>query len=74
MKEKVPRHIAEQYDGGARGFRTAKRRQLRALVKALEELRLGCAYFPDNGIRAVEAIAKQAKDLRRSLSIESWGR
>jgi hypothetical protein len=54
-------------------WKALKRRQLRALDKAVDDLRMGCAYFPD-GAQRVETISKEVAALRRELSAMEWGR
>lgn len=71
-KKPIPKSVAQLY-GSARAFRQTKRRALRQLIKALDELRLGCAHYP-NGARAVEAINYEATLLQQELSVENWGR
>lgn len=72
MSEKLPDHVIEQY-GSARAFRTRKRKALRDLERALGELRLGSAYFP-NGSRGVSNIEYEARILAQELSVKNWGR
>lgn len=54
-------------------WKALKRRQLRTLDRALDDLRMGCAYFP-GGAQRVEAISDQVKALRAELSAKEWGR
>lgn len=72
MDHKLPEHVIKQH-GSSRAFRAAKRTALRNLETALNELRLGCAYFPSGG-QAVSRIEYEVKILKRELSVKNWGR
>lgn len=69
---KIPAYIVEKY-GSARRFKETKRRQLIALEKALDALRIGCAFLPTRATR-VDAIAAEVESLRQELSVKEWGR
>lgn len=70
--KKVPKHVAERF-GSARAFRARARTLVRELDKQVEDLRLGCAYFP-TGSKPLEKIAEQVSLLRTELSVKKWGR
>lgn len=72
-KHDIPRYVTEKYKNGARGFKSQKRQQLRQLKKALNDLRIGCAFFPC-AMDPVDAIAERVQYLERELSIKNWGR
>jgi len=72
MSGKLPEHVVKQH-GSSRAFRAAKRTALRNLEAALNELRIGCAYFPSGGV-AVSRIDYEVKILKRELSVKNWGR
>ena len=72
--EQVPKYVADQYPGGRRGFKATKRRDLRAAIKALEELRLGCACFPDGGSVHVEYAARALASIHKQINARRWGR
>jgi hypothetical protein len=71
MTHPVPKWLAKEY-GGAHEFRSLKRHQLRDLVKALDELRMGCAYFPCHEF-PIDKIAEQVAILKDALSVKKWG-
>lgn len=73
MSRLVPKFVTEQYEGGARGFRAEKRRQLAAVKKAVEELRTGCAFFPC-AEHPVNKIDEQLCILTAALSVKNWGK
>lgn len=73
MKKRVPKFIADQYAGGASGFRKNKRDLVRQMRKLLSELRLGCAYFP-SGEKLPEEIGQRLDALAKELSVKEWGR
>ena len=54
-------------------FRAEKRRELRVLKKAAENLRAGCAYMPDGG-ECVGLILDRIGLLTEQLSVRRWGR
>ena len=72
MAVQLPEHVIADW-GSARNFREDKRRLVREMAQTLDELRVGCAYFP-NGSRGVENIMYELEILKRELSIKSWGR
>lgn len=56
-----------------RQWRQIKRRDLRNLISAFDEYRMGCAHCPGtNG--AVGVIGKLLNELKESHSIKKWGR
>lgn len=67
--DKYPAHAFPS----AHAFRSEKRRQLRVVRKALEDLRTGCAYFPDGG-DAVKLMGQSVDLLTQQLSVKRWGR
>lgn len=68
MKLTYPEHAYPS----ARSFKAKKRADAKAALKALQELRLGCAYMPTQGkiIDAIELI-EESIDL---MSAKNWGR
>jgi hypothetical protein len=56
-----------------RAFKSAKRQDVRALVRAVERLRNGCAYMP-SGSKPIEEISRLAEALEAECSIKQWGR
>ena len=73
MIREIPDFVADQYAGRRRGFKQTKRKNLRALRRALNDLRMVCAYFPEGATR-VDVIDQQIKALEWELSLKSWGR
>lgn len=73
MKKRLPKHVTDQYAGGASGFRKSKRDLVRKMRKLLAELRLGCAYFP-SGTKLPEEIGQRLDALANELSVKEWGR
>lgn len=69
----LPQYIVDQY-GSTREYKQTKRRQIRALEKALKDLRGGCAYLPNEGYRLFDQISFNVKDLRDITSLKNWGR
>lgn len=55
-------------------FRALKRRQVRAVLKALEELRMGCAYLPDSGGFRVPHLIAQFELLKDAMTVKRWGK
>ena len=74
MSKRVPPFIAEQYEGGAHGFRSNKRRLVRDLQKLTDEFQRGAAYFPEDGSKDVSAIWQAVRRLKVKLSVKVWGR
>jgi hypothetical protein len=71
-KRTFPKHITQDY-GDGRSFKSSKRQEAFALKRALDELRLGCAFIP-GGSRRVEIITEQITALRQEISAKEWGR
>lgn len=69
----VPKFVSKQYDGGARAFKAAKRRQLKMVLRELSDLRTGCAFFPC-GSGPVDKAAAALEEIRQSISLKGWGR
>ncbi|HEU4344768.1 MAG TPA: hypothetical protein VFU31_24735 [Candidatus Binatia bacterium] len=68
----IPDYVALQY-GGRRAFKAEKRRALRAVMKALDRLYPGCAFFPcGNG--PCERIRKELQVLAESIGEKGWSR
>ena len=61
-----------------REFKAKKRAEIRAALKAIDDLRGGCAYMPTVGRftspQIVEDIARQLKELAEACSEKEWGR
>lgn len=68
-----PRGMCKKY-GSHRNFKQLKRKQLRAVVKALDDLRFGCAYLERPAYRTVIRLDNEASDLKEQLSVKTWGR
>lgn len=70
---RAPDWLLERDKITQRQWRQMKRRDLKNLIAAFDEYRLGSAYCPNkNG--EVEAIRKLLNDLKESHSIKKWGR
>jgi hypothetical protein len=55
-----------------RAWKSRKRQEWRAVIRALETFRLGCAFTP---VRSETLnIIEQAESLTERLSIREWGR
>lgn len=72
MDKRIPKHVVAVY-GSAHAFRAEKRKQVRAAIKAVDALRMGCAFFPCTE-RPVEAAALALENIRRSLTVKEWGK
>lgn len=66
---KYPAYVART----AREWHTQKRREWRAIQRAVDEFRLGCAYTPVYP-REVDVLDKVIRDGMRLLSVKEWGR
>ncbi len=71
-KDDIPEHIQERF-GGSRQFKAIKRRQCRATLKALDQLRFGCAFIPD-GATLVTAAREALTRLQNGMKVSNWGR
>lgn len=70
---RFPRSMCEKY-GSHRNFKQLKRKQLRAVIKAMDDLRFGCAYLKRPAYRTVIRLDHEANDLKQQLSVKVWGR
>lgn len=68
-----PEHMLRYY-GSRRGFKQTKRKQLRAVDKALDDFRTGCAYLPVREYRTTMRLLSDVEDLKCKLSVKKWGR
>lgn len=68
----VPNHIVKQY-GSAHAFKAHKRALVKQMRTLLNDLALGCAFFPDGGAN-VSRMQYELKVLAAELSVKSWGR
>lgn len=71
--KRVPKFISEQYAGGSHEFRSRKRHAIRVILKQIEVLRLGSAFFP-NGANTVDRMQQAAERIKYELSVKNWGR
>lgn len=55
-----------------RQWRARKRKQLKALDKALTDYRFGCLFTP--GHNHIETISQIVSGMRQSHSVKAWGR
>jgi len=70
---RAPDWLLEREQITQRQWRIRKRRDLKQLIAAYDEYRMGCAYCPGkNG--EVGAIGKLLDELKESHSIKKWGR
>lgn len=72
-RKRIPSSVSNQYEGGARGFKAEKRRQLKAAFDALRNLRVGCAYFPC-GVKAMDEVYDKLEIVAAAISEKNWGR
>ncbi len=56
----------------SRKFKSLKRKQLRIVSKAVDNLRAGCAYFP-NGLNNIEIITEHVERIKYDISVKNWG-
>lgn len=70
MKNDYPRNAYKT----AHEFRSEKRKEVRQALKALEQLRLGCAYLPDSGSWNVPHIIAAVELLKDAMTVKRWGR
>lgn len=71
--KRVPKFIAEGFHDGSHGFRKSKRRSIRAILRQIDFLCLGCAYFP-NGNKDVDILRRAAERIKEDVSVKKWGR
>ena len=73
MGKRVPKFIASKYHGGASEFRKSKRHAIRSIIRQINFLRLGCAYFP-SGEKDVDVMASAADRIKSDVSTRRWGK
>ncbi len=65
-----PKHAGVYKD--ARDFRAKKRTELRKVIKALDDLRLGCAFTPAyQNILSIDRLLSDSKEL---MNQKNWGK
>ena len=71
---KVPVHVIKYSRcESARAWKSQKRKQARAARKAIDELRAGCAYFPNDG-KDVDIAAQAIDRIIKDISVKNFGR
>jgi hypothetical protein len=58
----------------AHDFKSDKRSEVRKAIKAVSELRMGCAYFPDSDGFPVPHLLKQLEMLKDAMTVKRWGK
>ena len=56
----------------SRKFKSLKRKQLREVFKAMDDLRLACAHFP-NSTTDFDAANKALNSIKHDISVNNWG-
>lgn len=74
MKFKVPENVlANNGFKSQRDFRKQKRAQVRAVKKAMQELRAACIYMADGCRADIVEIDRRVESLLRKTSVKEWG-
>jgi len=72
-KRKIPKYVLKNLGlQTQRQFKALKRHQIRQIMKALDDYRMGCAYC--HGRFDVGEIAKRLEKCKKQLSVKEWGR
>ena len=67
----------------ARSWKSRKRREFAAVMKALDAYRIGCAYTPsiqldrevsNDAYPCIGNLDRMAREIQKSLSVKAWGR
>lgn len=74
MKSLIPKWLLEQERLTAREWRQHKRRELRAVIRAIGYVNRGCAYTPNVDGVYIGVIMAQLKKLERAWSQKEWGK
>ena len=69
-KRKLPDYIG----GTHRAWKQKKRREWRAVVRAFETFRLGCAFTPSYEKNQIGRFEDAMKLVTEELSFKAWGR
>lgn len=69
----APRWLLQREGITQRQWKSRKRRELKAIIKAFENYRMGCAYCPgtDGEVGELQHLLERLKD---SHSVKKWGR
>ncbi|WP_373093033.1 hypothetical protein [Zhongshania sp.] len=71
--KKIPKYVIENsLTESPRKWKSSKRKQAREARRAIDELRQGCAYFPNGNTdvgKATEAVDRIIAD----ISVKNWG-
>ena len=74
MKQKrFPSHLRRVW-ANWREYKSDKRKKLRAMIKALEEFQMGCAWIPSKSMDRFDLIRREMNKLKQELSCKEWGR
>lgn len=74
MKSLIPKWLLEQERLTAREWRQRKRRELRAVIRAMEYVQRGCAYTPDVEGVYIGEIMSRLRQLARAWAQKEWGK
>jgi len=69
----IPKWLLKQEKATSRQWKARKRSQLKSVLLALHEYRMGCFYTPD-GLASVGQIQEDLLSLQETLSVKKWGR
>lgn len=73
-KDSPPQWLLRRDGITARQWRTKKRQELDAVIKAMEIYHLGCAYCPYPEDATFEDAYRTLKKLREALSVKNWAK
>lgn len=57
-----------------RVWKQTKRQALKKVLHELDELIMGCSFYPNDGYADVTEITARCRSLRDKLSVRHWGR
>jgi hypothetical protein len=70
----IPKWLLEEENLTSRGWKQRKRRELRQAIKAMEHVRLGCAYTPNVDGVSIGEIMQHLNKLSMAWSQKEWGK
>ena len=69
----IPKDVLNNlHVANSREFKSLKRKQIRALIKAFEEYQLGCYYCPE--YKSFDKARQHVEKIKQAQSVKTWGR
>jgi len=69
----IPKHIRQRF-GSSRQFKAVKRSEVRAVLRAMDDLSFGSAYMPPDAFAEFLEARRKMRSVLKRISVKNWGR